>query len=68
MKLKTENLQKGLTNKSLGIIISIKKREERLLNMVVTIKVNGVVVDKDFYSIKRIKEMEKAGFVVESAK
>lgn len=36
--------------------------------MVVTIKVDGVVVDKDFYSIKRIKEMEKAGFVVESAK
>ena len=32
----------------------------------VIIKIGGVVVDKDCYSLAKIREIEKAGFTVES--
>ena len=34
----------------------------------VVIKIDGVVVDKDCYSLVKIREIEKAGFTVESVK
>ena len=34
----------------------------------VVIKIGGVVVDKDCYSLAKIREIEKAGFTVESIK
>ena len=34
----------------------------------VVIKIGGVVVDKDCYSLVKIREIEKAGFTVESIK
>lgn len=34
----------------------------------VIIKIGGVVVDKDCYSLAKIREIEKAGFTVESVK
>ena len=36
--------------------------------MVVVVKVNGVVIDKDFYTVQRIKEMERAGFSIEAVR
>ena len=34
----------------------------------VVVKIDGVVVDKDCYSLAKIREIEKAGFTVESIK
>jgi hypothetical protein len=34
----------------------------------VVVKLGGVVVDKDCYSLAKIREIEKAGFTVESVK
>ena len=34
----------------------------------VSVKVGGVVGDKDCYSLAKIREIEKAGFTVESVK
>ena len=34
----------------------------------VVIKIDGVIVDKDCYSLAKIREIEKAGFTVESIK
>ena len=34
----------------------------------VVVKIGGVVVDKDCYSLAKIREIEKAGFTVESIK
>ena len=34
----------------------------------VIVKIGGVVVDKDCYSFAKIREIEKAGFTVESVK
>ena len=34
----------------------------------VVVKLGGVVVDKDYYSLAKIREIEKAGFTVESVK
>ena len=34
----------------------------------VVIKIGGVVVDKDCYTLAKIREIEKAGFTVESVK
>ena len=34
----------------------------------VVIKIDGVIVDKDCYSLVKIREIEKAGFTVESVK
>lgn len=34
----------------------------------VVVKIDGVVVDKDCYSLVKIREIEKAGFTVESVK
>ena len=34
----------------------------------VVVKIDGVVVDKDCYSLAKIHEIEKAGFTVESIK
>ena len=34
----------------------------------VVIKIDGVVVDKDCYSLVKIREIEKVGFTVESIK
>ena len=34
----------------------------------VIVKIGGVVVDKDCYSLTKIREIEKAGFTVESVK
>ena len=34
----------------------------------VVVKIDGVVVDKDCYSLIKIREIEKAGFTVESVK
>lgn len=34
----------------------------------VVVKIGGVVVDKDCYSLAKIREIEKAGFTVESVK
>ena len=34
----------------------------------VVIKIGGVVIDKDCYSLAKIREIEKAGFTVESVK
>ena len=34
----------------------------------VVIKIGGFVVDKDCYSLAKIREIEKAGFTVESVK
>ena len=34
----------------------------------VIVKIGGVVVDKDCYSLAKIREIEKAGFTVESVK
>ena len=34
----------------------------------VIVKIGGVVVDKDCYSLAKIHEIEKAGFTVESVK
>ena len=34
----------------------------------VIVKIDGVVVDKDCYSLVKIREIEKAGFTVESVK
>jgi hypothetical protein len=33
----------------------------------VIVSVNGMVVDKDFYSLSRIKELEHSGFNVKTA-
>ena len=34
----------------------------------VVVKIGGVVIDKDCYSLAKIREIEKAGFTVESVK
>lgn len=34
----------------------------------VVVKIGGVVIDKDCYSLTKIREIEKAGFTVESVK
>ena len=34
----------------------------------VIVKIGGVVVDKDCYTLAKIREIEKAGFTVESVK
>ena len=34
----------------------------------VVVKIDGVIVDKDCYSLAKIREIEKAGFTVESIK
>ena len=34
----------------------------------VIVKIGGVVIDKDCYSLAKIREIEKAGFTVESVK
>ena len=34
----------------------------------VVVKIGGVIVDKDCYSLAKIREIEKAGFTVESIK
>ena len=34
----------------------------------VVIKIGGIIVDKDCYSLAKIREIEKAGFTVESVK
>lgn len=34
----------------------------------VVVKIGGVVVDKDCYTLAKIREIEKAGFIVESVK
>ena len=34
----------------------------------VIVKIGGVIVDKDCYSLAKIREIEKAGFTVESIK
>ena len=34
----------------------------------VVVKIGGVIVDKDCYSLAKIREIEKAGFTVESVK
>ena len=34
----------------------------------VVIKIGGIVIDKDCYSLAKIREIEKAGFTVESVK
>lgn len=34
----------------------------------VIVKIGGIVVDKDCYSLAKIREIEKAGFTVESVK
>ena len=34
----------------------------------VVVKLGGVVVDRDYYSLAKIREIEKAGFTVESVK
>lgn len=34
----------------------------------VVIKISGIVIDKDCYSLAKIREIEKAGFTVESVK
>ena len=34
----------------------------------VIVKIGGVVVDKDCYTLAKIREIEKAGFTVESGK
>ena len=34
----------------------------------VIVKIGGVVIDKDCYSLAKIRELEKAGFTVESVK
>ena len=34
----------------------------------VVVKIGGIIVDKDCYSLAKIREIEKAGFTVESVK
>ena len=34
----------------------------------VIVKIGGVVVDKDCYLLSKIREIEKAGYIVESVK
>ena len=34
----------------------------------IIVKIDGVVIDKDCYSLVKIREIEKAGFTVESVK
>ena len=47
-------------------IIKIRK-EVKIMKMVI-VKIGGVVIDKDCYSLAKIREIEKAGFTVESVK
>ena len=68
MRRKQESSKKGLTNPlKHGIIKKNKERGKKIMKMVI-VKIGGVVVDKDCYSLAKIREIEKAGFTVESVK
>ena len=68
--MKTETYKKGVDkpHKVWYNKYIIKKRKEVKIMKMVIVKIGGVVVDKDCYSLAKIREIEKAGFTVESVK
>ena len=70
LEKKTKKKQKGV-EKPIKVRYNkyiIKKRKEVKIMKMVIVKIGGVIVDKDCYSLAKIREIEKAGFTVESVK